>query len=199
MPEIKERFVVGSPLDVVWDFFQDLPAVASCMPGVELGEAAEDGTYAGEMKTKLGPISASFSGTARIAEIDAAARTGSISAQGVDRRAASRVRASVGYALASEGDGTAVEVTADIALQGSMAQFGRTSILQEVSSQMTGEFARCLEERLAAPGEGPAGEAAPAAAPAQPRELDGLRLMRVVVAAWLRRVFRRPRRTGAGS
>jgi uncharacterized protein len=175
---------VGSPVAVVWDFFQDVPAVAACMPGVELGEPGEDGAYRGTMKTKLGPISAAFQGTASIAAADVAARTGRISAQGVDKRQASRVRATVDYALAPDGPGTAVEVTADIALQGTMAQFGRTAILQEVSSQMTREFARCVEARLS-----PAGAAA-APAPA-PRELDGLRLMRAAFAAWWRRVFRR--------
>jgi len=178
---------VGSPIEVVWAFFQDVPAVASCMPGVDLSEPGDDGAYRGTMKTKLGPIAATFQGTATIASADEAARTGRISAQGVDKRQASRVRATVDYALAGEGDGTAVEVTADITLQGSMAQFGRTGILQEVSSQMTREFARCVEARLAPAA---AGDAAPPAPP-EPKELDGLRLMRAVIAAWLRRVFRR--------
>jgi carbon monoxide dehydrogenase subunit G len=198
MPEIRERFVVGSPADVVWDFFQDVPAVGECMPGVALTPSEEEGVYAGEMKTKLGPISATFQGTAKVTETDPEARTGTITAQGVDKRQASRVRATVGYALAPEGSGTAVEVTANIALQGSMAQFGRTGILQEVSSQMTAEFARCLEVRLAGDGgEGEdAGSATAGAAPAAaaPRQVDGFRLLRIVLAAWLRRVFRRPAR-----
>ena len=97
------------------------------------------------------------------------------------------MRATVDYALAADGDNTAVEVTSDITLQGTMAQFGRTGILQEVSSQMTRQFARCVEAHLApARGDAPA---APAAA--APKELDGLRMLRAVVTAWLRRVFRR--------
>lgn len=191
MPEIRERFEVSSPVEVVWDFFQDVPAVAACMPGVQLGPVGDDGAYAGEMRTKLGPISASFQGTAEITGTDGDAHTGTISARGVDKRQASRVRATVAYALAPQGSGTAVEVTANITLQGSMAQFGRTGILEEVSRQMTAEFARCVESRLAAE----PGTAAPAAggAPAT-SEVNGLRVLRLAVVAWLRRLFRRPSR-----
>lgn len=178
---------MGSPVEVVWAFFQDVPAVAACMPGVELGEPGDDGAYRGTMKTKLGPIAAAFQGTATIAAADEAARTGRISAQGIDKRQASRVRATVDYALAADGDNTAVEVTSDITLQGTMAQFGRTGILQEVSSQMTRQFARCVEAQLAPAG----GDASAAPAAAAPKELDGLRMLRAVVTAWLRRVFRR--------
>jgi uncharacterized protein len=179
---------VASPVDVVWDFFQDVPAVAGCMPGVEVGEPDGDGAYPGTMKTKLGPIAATFQGTATITDANAAARTGAIAAKGIDKRQGSRVRASVGYELEAQPAGTSVAVTADITLQGSMAQFGRTGILQEVSSQMTREFARCVEAKLAGPDS--AAEHAPPAATA-PSEVDGLRLFRSVVAAWFRRVFRR--------
>jgi carbon-monoxide dehydrogenase small subunit len=189
MPEISERFEVSSPVEVVWDFFQDVPAVAACMPGVELGPVGDDGAYAGEMRTKLGPISASFQGTAEITGTDRAEHTGTIAARGVDKRQASRVRATVAYALTAQGTGTAVEVTANITLQGSMAQFGRTGILEEVSRQMTAEFARCLESRLAPGTAEPASGGAPTTG-----EVNGLRVLRLAVVAWLQRLFRRPSR-----
>ncbi len=150
MPQINESFEVDEGVQVVWDFFQDVPQVAECMPGVELTDKVSDDTYGGKMKVKLGPISAQFQGEAKITELDEAARTGTISAKGVDRQGGSRASATVTYALAEAGTGTKVDIAADIALQGAMAQFGRTGLIQEVSSQLTKEFANCLGAKLAA-------------------------------------------------
>jgi uncharacterized protein len=178
---------VTSPVDVVWEFFQDLPSVAACMPGVEVGEPDGDGVYPGTVKTKLGPIAATFQGTARITETDAVQQSGAIAAKGIDKRQGSRVRALISYGVEGGDSGTVVEMTADITLQGSMAQFGRTGILQEVSSQMTSEFARCLEARLAGPSDGAASDPAPAAG----SELRAFRLFLAIVRGWFRRLFRR--------
>ena len=54
-----------SPAEV-FAFFQDVPAVARCMPGAELTEAKGDGLYAGRVKVRLGPFGADFEGEAKV-------------------------------------------------------------------------------------------------------------------------------------
>ena len=150
MPQINESFEVQQPVQVVWDFFQNVPQVAECMPGVELLDAASGDVYKGKMKIKLGPISAQFQGEARIDDLDETARTGTISAKGADQKGGSRANATVKYALVTVGDGTKVDIVADVHLQGAMAQFGRSGLIQDVSSQLTREFAGCLGQKLMA-------------------------------------------------
>jgi carbon monoxide dehydrogenase subunit G len=184
VPQIKESFTVEQPVGVVWTFFQDVPTVAQCMPGVELLDAVDDNTYNGKMKVKLGPISAQFQGTATIESLDEAAKTGTISAKGADRQGGSRASAKVQYVLAENGGSTSVEITADIVLQGSMAQFGRTGLIQEVSSQLTKEFAGCIEGKL--------GAATPeAAAEVKAGEVKGFSVFFKGLWSWLKGLFKR--------
>lgn len=184
MPQIQEGFTVEQPVDVVWSFFQDVTTVAQCMPGVELLDAVNDTTYNGKMKIKLGPISAQFQGTATVEKLDQATHTGLISAKGADRQGGSRASAKVEYLLTDGGTSTDVQIVADITLQGSMAQFGRTGLIQEVSSQLTKEFAACIESKL--------GAATPeAAAEVQAGEVKGLSVFFKGLWSWLKGLFKR--------
>ena len=135
MPQIVQDFTVDQPVEIVWDFFQDVPEVAACMPGVELLDTVGDNAYKGRLKVKLGPISAQFEGEAKIENLSEADRTGTISAKGADRQGGSRASAKVNYSLTSlVATETRVQVVADITLQGAMAQFGRTGLISKGKS-----------------------------------------------------------------
>lgn len=186
MPQINDSFTVQQPVEVVWNFFQDVPQVAECMPGVELLDSLGEDSYKGKMKVKLGPISAQFQGQATIEDLDETKRVGTISAKGADRQGGSRASAKVRYGLAEEGSGTKIDITADISLQGSMAQFGRTGLLQEVSGQLTKEFASCLESKLSA--------ATPEqAATVKAGEVKGFSVFFKGLWSWLKGLFRKNR------
>lgn len=183
MPKIVQGFTVGQPADVVWRFFQDVPEVAACMPGVELVDTVDDRSYKGKMKIKLGPINAQFEGQAVIENLDANARTGTISAKGADRQGGSRASAQVNYSLSGDGAVTKVDIVADITLQGAMAQFGRTGLINEVSAQLTQEFADCIEGKL--------GAATPeAAAAVTAGEVKGFSVFLKGFWSWLKGLFR---------
>jgi carbon monoxide dehydrogenase subunit G len=147
---IEQNFVVERPVEVVWHLFQDVAQVAGCMPGVELLEVKAADEYVGKMKVKLGPIAAEFSGEAKITDVDPAAHTGRIRARGVDRRGGSRASANVTYSVTPAENGSRIDLSAEISLQGAMAQFGRTGLIQEVSGHLTQQFADCLQQKLAA-------------------------------------------------
>lgn len=187
MPQIVQDFTVGQPPEVVWAFFQDVPEVAACMPGVELAEALDDKSYKGKMKIKLGPINAKFEGQAVIENLDEDGLTGTISAKGADRQGGSRASAKVNYSLTGSGTGTKVDIVADITLQGAMAQFGRTGLINEVSAQLTQEFANCIEGKL--------GAATPeAAAAVTAGEVKGFSLFLKGLWSWLKGLFRGKKR-----
>ncbi|MEA2433938.1 MAG: uncharacterized protein QOG54_1395 [Actinomycetota bacterium] len=182
MPQIKQTFTVQEPVTKVWQLFQDVPAVAACMPGVELLSDLGGGAYEGKMGVRLGPIKASFLGEATLTETDDLTYVGAISAKGVDKQGGSRASAKVRYALTGEGASTNVDIQADLSLQGPMAQFGRTGLIQEVTAQLTKEFAQCLEAKLRA-------ETAEQAAQVQSSEVKGFRIFFKSLGAWLKGIF----------
>jgi carbon monoxide dehydrogenase subunit G len=148
--KITHSFTVARPLATVWDFFQDVPEVAKCLPGAELGSGDGAGTYTGKVSIKLGPLSATFDGTAKVTP-DAATRTGLIDGKGADRRGGSRGTVKVTYALVADGAAsTRVDVDADVTLSGAAAQFGRGGLITEMSQRLIGEFVACCEAKLAA-------------------------------------------------
>lgn len=147
--KISHEFVVERPIDQVWDYFQDVPSVADCLPGAELLEDKGDGQYTGKVSVKLGPMSANFEGQAQVTR-DHAAMTGLIDGKGADRRGGSRGQVKVDYRLTPEGPHTKVNLDADVTLSGAAAQFGRTGLINEISGRLIEEFVACVEGKLAA-------------------------------------------------
>lgn len=152
--KISQQFTVTRPIADVWEFFQNIPAVARCMPGAELTEDKGDGLYAGKVTAKLGPFGASFEGEAKVTS-DETQRSGHVEGKGVDKRGGSRTRMVMDYRLAEVADGTLVAVDADVTLAGAIAQFGRTSLMQETAKILVRDFSQALEVQLAPTGAAP--------------------------------------------
>jgi carbon-monoxide dehydrogenase small subunit len=145
---IADSFTVAQPADAVWRFFGDLPRVAHCLPGAVL-EESDGTTLKGRMRVKLGPMTPSFAGTARL-ERDEAARSGLLEGSGGDETSNSRARGRLAYRLVPKDAGaTRVELTLDFVLQGVLAQFGRSGLVRDVVGRMVQEFARNLSTALA--------------------------------------------------
>ena len=184
--KVAQKFTVARPPAEVWAFFQDVPAVARCMPGAELLEDKGDGLYAGKVKARLGPFGATFEGEARVTP-DPAAHSGHVEGKGVDKRGGSRTRMVMDYRLAPVGDGTEVTVDADVTLAGAIAQVGRTGLIQETANILVQDFVAALERELA-----PAAQSAPAEAPSpasaktDARDIRGGSLGLRALWAWLK-------------
>ena len=179
--KIEHEFTVARPPDRVWEFFQDMPSVAQCLPGAEMLGQSEDGSYDGKLSVKLGPMAASFEGKATVAP-DPQARSATIEGKGVDRSGGSRGQVKVTYQIVPEGTGSKVGVDADVTLSGPVAQFGRTGLVNEMSKRLIGEFVDCLEAKLAAdnPSEAETIEAG---------EVRGVSLFFASLWAWLKGLF----------
>jgi carbon monoxide dehydrogenase subunit G len=148
--KITQEFEVHRPVQVVWDFFQDIPEVAQCLPGAELISDNGDGSYTGRVAVKLGPMSATFDGSAKVTP-DPATHSGLIDGKGEDRRGKSRGAVKVTYTLSAQGStATVVSVDADVTLTGAAAQFGRGGLITEMSNRLIAEFVQCCEGKLAA-------------------------------------------------
>jgi aerobic carbon-monoxide dehydrogenase small subunit len=145
----EEIFVLRKPPATVWNTFADIPTIAACLPGTTL---AEYDAYAvkGQISVKLGPIRASFAGSAVIEREDAAL-LGVIRGAGRDRGTGSRTKGEVTYRLEPEDDGrqTRVLLSVECSLQGALAQFSRSGIAQDVGRRLVADFASNLNGRLA--------------------------------------------------
>ncbi len=154
--EIKQNFVVSQPLPAVWSFFHDVPSVAECLPGAEYLGTKNDGSLSGKVSAKVGPFQASFEGEAKV-RYDEDSKKVEFDGKGVDRKGASRGKMSMLCTLLPEGNATRVDVTADVRLSGSIAQFGRTGLLTEIANQLVAEFVRNAETELGNRSNGAAG------------------------------------------
>ena len=89
--KIIQSMTVNRSVDQTWDFFQDIPKVATCFPGANLTEQTEDGIYKGNVSIKLGPFSATFEGEATY-EPDQQQKLGKVEGKAIDKRGGSRSR-----------------------------------------------------------------------------------------------------------
>jgi carbon-monoxide dehydrogenase small subunit len=175
----EESFVVARSPATVWAIFADIPAVVACLDGAELTEH-DANTAKGKMTIKLGPIQAAFSGSAVIERDDRALR-GIIRGAGSDKGTGSRTKGEIVYRLIPEADGqqTRVSVTVEYSLQGALAQFSRSGLVQELGRRLVSDFAAKLNARLAG------AQTAPSA------PFNAGRFLWSFLVDWLRRRFRR--------
>jgi carbon-monoxide dehydrogenase small subunit len=141
-------FNVRRPLPEVWAALGDIPRMARCMPGATLAAPPEDGKVRGLVAVKVGPITANFSGAARIDRLEAEKR-GTILGAGRDSLSSSGARVEVAYALTAEGESvTRINITLHALLAGPLAQLGRSQIVADLMHRLAAEFAHRLEHSL---------------------------------------------------
>jgi uncharacterized protein len=217
--QIQNSFVVPVDAATAWRLLLDVPRMARCMPGATLTEARDDRSYAGNVVVKLGPVRLTFAGEARIAELDDAARRAKVEAKGSDTKGRGSAQAKLDFVLVGDGATTRVDVTTDLQLTGSVAQYGRgAGLIKEVANQLVGEFAGNLAREIAAsetpqrdattapaappptpsepPETRPRPAAPPPAAPPSAAPVSGIAILvkalRVLIGDWLKRLFAGP-------
>jgi carbon monoxide dehydrogenase subunit G len=152
--ELDHEFTVPVPVDQAWSVLLDVERVASCMPGATL-DSVEGEEYAGRMKVKVGAMTITYRGTARITSADESARTVTLEAAAKEARGSGTAAATVVSRLHDEGDTTRVTVRTKLNVTGRPAQFGR-NILSEVGGKLIDRFAKSLAEELESPSAPPA-------------------------------------------
>lgn len=168
--KIEQQFEVARPRETVWQAMGDVYLVAECLPGASIAEDLGNGRYKGLYTIKLGPLAASFAGDVSI-ERDPEDWTAVVSGKGSDARSSSRASGSMTYRLSPKGaTATHVDVVSEINLAGSLAQFGKAGVIQEIANQITAEFVRNFEAKLDPPAAsvGPVVDAATAPTPPSP-------------------------------
>jgi uncharacterized protein len=203
--KLEHSFQVAAPLDRVWDTLIDVERVAPCLPGAEITEAGEDGTYRGTFTVRLGPTTAAYRGELAMEEVDAEARRAVMRASGQDKRGQGSAKATIVSKMSEEAGSTTVDVETDFTITGRLARFGRGGMIQDVSNRLLRDFSDCLQKTIETPeaaapepvgGEGLPGQEAPeaAASPApRAKPIGGFSLFFRALLDRIRRAFRRRR------
>lgn len=205
--KLENTVAVDAAPDQVFALVNDVERVAGCVPGASL-DGRDGDSYRGTVTVKVGPVTATYSGTVRFLDIDADNRTLRAQARGVDAHGSGDAEAEVQLHIAENGTGSLLTIDADLVIRGKIAQFGKGAIAM-VSDRLLGQFATNLAGLLthdAAAGTQPAGSgvkttasadggsaagaapttaARPAAQPAAAGELDGLGLVLGPAAKYL--------------
>ena len=176
--EISDSFRVNRSLDETWKVLLDIERIAPSLPGAELQEIEGD-DYRGVVKIKVGPITAQYKGTAKLAEVDEAAHRLLLDASGRDTRGQGNAKAKIVVTMKEADGGTLVDVNTDLSITGKVAQFGR-GVLADVSSKLMGQFVENLERDVLSEDPSatdlassePASETAPVAPTAGARQID---------------------------
>jgi carbon monoxide dehydrogenase subunit G len=157
--QLENSFQVGAPPERVFAFLLDVNKVVGCVPGAQLSEVVDSTTFKGTVKIKVGPVTVSYNGTARISERDDAQHTATLSAEGRETTGPGSARATAQMRVHTAGEGSTVEIVTEYHVAGRVAQFGR-SIMEDVSKRLIGEMARCIQANLEASDEPVADDAA---------------------------------------
>ncbi len=188
---LQERFLVQAPIDAVWRYLLDPHRVVGCMPGAELREVVADGSFLGSVKVAVGPITTSYKGRVQFTGVDEVNHHVRLTAEGREGSGGT-ARGTMSSTMRATEDGqTEVSVDVSVDVTGRIVQIGR-GFMQDVASDMFGQFVSCVKARLENAEPAAEGEAAPV----KPVAIVPLVLRAIwsALARLLRRILQRPAR-----
>ena len=145
--ELTDDFRLGLPVERAWALLQDLSEVARWVPGAVL-ESVEDGVHRGTVALKVGPVTATFAGTAELTRVDDELHQAVITATGVEASSEDGPTVAIITVTIRElGDGCQVDVHTRADVRGRVATFGE-GVLQEVSTRTLRRFKDAMRRDL---------------------------------------------------
>lgn len=191
--QFQHSFTVPVSIDAAWQILLDAPRIVPCLPGASLDFAEQD-TFRGRVKVKLGPVNLTYRGEARIVARDDDTHRAVIEASGEESRGASTAGATVEVVLREAGGLTSASLTTELRVTGEPAQFGR-GMLFDVGDKLFNQFVNCLAQTAnAAAGEAaaaldPPTETGRALSTAAESEIDPVEVLEEVGASLVKRVL----------
>nr|WP_255362036.1 SRPBCC family protein [Bordetella sp. N] len=147
--EFSNSFEVSLPPEQAWPWLMNVESMVPCMPGAELVEKREDGSFQGKISVQLGPVRLAFVCDATFAQVDNAGHKAQLRASGADDKGRGTASANIGFRMQPSAKGSKVIIDTDLQLVGAVAQYGRgAGLIQNVANQIISQFARNLESRI---------------------------------------------------
>ena len=195
---IDKRYPLNVDTDRAWSILRDMHSVAVCMPGAELTDQLDENHFKGNVKVKVGPALARFSGDIEMLQIDQEARQIRMSGKGADKGGSFALLQLKARIEATESDATSMLIgLAEVSVKGKFAQYGERMIIQ-VADMVIAQFAQNFSAAASAiPSDADLAKGAKAAdpstlrdaIPARNRELNAMAMLWRLVQAWFTGLF----------
>lgn len=144
---IDETFRLHATTARVWSYLSDPVQVVNCVAGAEILSVEGPDAFRGRVKAKVGPVSTSYAGIARLERDDAACRL-TLSADAKESAGSGSARVAMTASVTDAGDGMVeVHVHATVDIVGRVMQFGRPMV-EMVSKQLFADFVACVRTTL---------------------------------------------------
>jgi uncharacterized protein len=145
--KIQNEIEVAAPPDELFDVLADVERVAPLVPGANLEEKRDDDSFAGTVKVKVGPITASYRGTLRFLELDHDDHRAVMAASADETKGQGNLEAKITASVSGSDSQSLLRLDTDLDVRGKAAQFGRGA-LGNVSQRILQQFARNLESEV---------------------------------------------------
>lgn len=143
---LEKIFPVDAHANAAWSVLRDIPAVTECLPGAQIIECVDESHYKGQVKFKLGPISAAFNGTIEVKNVNEDQHRIHIIGKGSDSSGSSAASMDLLVTInAIADDKCELLGVADIVVSGKMVSFGNRMIYQAsdvILKQFGAQFAQ---------------------------------------------------------
>ena len=150
--KIQNEIEVAALPDELFDILADVERVAPLLPGASLEGKEDDGTYAGTVRVKVGPITTSYRGTLRFRELDHDSHRAVMEAAADETHGQGNLEATITASVLGSDSKSVLSLETDLDVRGKVAQFGRGA-LGNVSQRILDQFARNLESEVLSSGE----------------------------------------------
>jgi len=169
--EMTGEYKIPAPREKVWEALNDPEILKVCIPGCQELAKESDTELSATVKSKVGPVSATFKGKVTLSDVDAP-NGYKISGEGTGG-VAGFAKGGAEVSLADDGDGTLLNYTATGQVGGKLAQIG-SRLIDSTAKKMANEFFGKFAEVVAAENAAPeaAQEAETSTAPAQETAID---------------------------
>jgi carbon monoxide dehydrogenase subunit G len=145
---IEQHLTIAAPVERIWDFLMDIPAMAQCVPGVENVEQVGENAFTARVKQKIGPVAVTFDCQITILSVDKASYSSSAQVIGRDVKVLSGMKAVMSMNLAPRDDGVLFTVVTDVDISGKIAQYGH-GIIRQRANALLEAFGQCITAKVA--------------------------------------------------
>jgi carbon monoxide dehydrogenase subunit G len=169
--EMTGEYKIPAPREKVWEALNDPEILKVCIPGCQEMAKESDTELSATVKSKVGPVSATFKGKVTLSDVDAP-NGYKIFGEGTGG-VAGFAKGGAEVSLADDGDGTLLNYTATGQVGGKLAQIG-SRLIDSTAKKMANEFFGKFAEVVAAENAAPEAsqEAETSAAPAQETAIE---------------------------
>jgi len=135
--EMTGEYKIPAPRSKVWEALNDPETLAKCIPGCQELNKDSDTELSATVKSKVGPVSATFTGKVTISDIDPP-NGYRISGEG-SGGVAGFAKGGAEVKLADDGEDTILTYVADAQVGGKLAQIG-SRLIDSTAKKMANEF-----------------------------------------------------------